>query len=184
MAFISLHLQPFFARSLKPLATYDLQFSGLKVGHHQLEWDVEEAFFDAFDTSGIEDSKLLLVLDLERKERLMTLDFHISGAVKVNCDRCNEPLWLDIDSQQELIARFSNETDFSDDKVLFLDSSEYKIDLTQFIYEFTVLDLPLKRVHKEEECNQEVVQRLTATEENKEKQIDPRWEALKKINKE
>lgn len=168
---------------MKQIGTYDFQFSGLKVGVHELDWEVEPTFFDAYKGSGIDQCKLILRLSVDKKERLMTLNFDITGEVIVKCDRCNEPLSIGINSTEELIARFSNETDLTDDKVLFLDSSEYKLDLTQFIYEFTVLDLPLKRAHEEGECNPEVVSMLSK-DEKEEKQIDPRWEALKNIQKE
>jgi len=168
---------------LKQTGKYDFQFSGLKLGNHQLNWPVAPDFFDNFEGTGVTEAKLKLDLEVEKKERLMTLNFHIVGEVKVHCDRCNDPLWLDVNSSEELVARFSNETDLSDDKILFLDASEYKLDLTQFIYEFTILDLPLKRVHEEGQCNPEVVSMLSEPEEE-EKQTDPRWEALKNIQKE
>ena len=147
-----------------------------------MQWEIEPRFFDAFEATGVEEAHLELTLDVDKKERLMTLNFHIVGKVKVPCDRCTAPLWIDVDSEEEIIARFSNETDLSDDKVLFLDTSEYKLDLSQFIYEFTILDLPLKRAHVEGECDPEVVSMLTPEEkEQNDKEIDPRWEALKNI---
>lgn len=153
---------------------------------HQQAWEISPDFLEAFERTGVTTSELHLNLEVEKKERFMTLVFHITGNVEVLCDRCNEPLRIEVESREELIARFSNETDLTDDKVLLIGASEYKLDLSQFIYEFTILQLPLKRAHEEGECDPEVVSRLTEDEEETidEKQIDPRWEALKNLQKE
>jgi uncharacterized protein len=68
------------------------------------------------------------------------------------------------------------------------------IDLGQFMYEFIVLSIPIKKIHpdlrNEEEDEDESDVRIvysTSTEkeqrEKKEEDIDPRWEKLKKLKK-
>lgn len=168
---------------MKQSDPYEFKFSGLKPGKHELDWAVAHDFFAEHETGDIESSDIKLFLYVEKQERLMNLDFVIEGRVQVICDRCGDLFWMNLHSENSLIARFSNETDFSDDKVIFLDSSEYKIDLSQFIYEFTVLELPLKRTHDEGECRQEVIDQLTDAEEQVDENdnIDPRWEALRKL---
>lgn len=79
-----------------------------------------------------------------------------------------------------MIARFASETDLSGDDVIFLDPSEYKLDMHQYIYEFVLLSLPVKRVHPEGQCDPEVEAFLSGSEEHNE-EIDPRWEALNNL---
>lgn len=110
----------------------------------------------------------------------MTLNFNISGRVKTLCDRCAEDLWLPVDADNELIARFANETDLSGDEVIFLDNSEYKLAIGQYIYEFTMLSLPAKRAHASGECPVDVDKYLN-TDSEETKTEDPRWEALKNL---
>lgn len=165
---------------------YEIQFSGLSLGEHKFEWDLEPLFFKSFGNEEILEAKLHVAIDLEKKERLMTLIFSIVGEVKTLCDRCGEEVWTPIETDNELIARFGTETDFSNDEVILLDNSEYKLDVSQFIYEFGLLAVPQKRIHDDGDCNPELESFLNEKAENEEEidnndYIDPRWEALKKL---
>lgn len=138
--------------------------------------------FKERDAREILEIDLKTVITIEKKERLMNLYFEIDGAVKVNCDRCGEAFDYQLSTENELVVRFANETDYSDDDVIFLDNSEYKVDLGQFLYEFVMVALPSRRIHDDGECNEEVLQLLEGEEEEtNENEIDPRWEALKKL---
>jgi len=186
-------LQPFFISSLQHSTTYEIQFSGLALGQHDFEWPLEPTFFKRFENEEILESDLHAKVSLDKKERLMNLTFTIEGKVKTLCDRCGDEVWTDIEAEDEIVARFSNETDLSNDDVIFLNSSEYKLDIGQFLYEFSLLAVPQKRVHDEGECNpaaEEFFDELEEDEEENEKEekeiddndyIDPRWEALKKL---
>lgn len=165
---------------MKPTNKYEIQFSGLSLGNHVFEWTLEQAFFSESGFDEILGSSLLARVSLDKKERLMTMAVDISGRVQVACDRCGDDLWLPISSHNELVARFASETDLSGDDVIFLDPSEYKLDMRQYIYEFVLLSLPVKRVHPEGQCNPEVEAFLSGSEEYKE-EIDPRWEALNNL---
>jgi uncharacterized protein len=179
-------LQPFFIGSLEHSTKYEIQFSGLKLGEYRLEWDIEPLFFKSFGNEEILESELHTTVNLEKKERLMTLIFQITGKVKTLCDRCGDEVWTDTETDNELIVRFGTETDFSNDEVIFLDNSEYKLDVAQFIYEFGLLAVPQKRIHQEGDCNPDLEDFLNEKTESEEEidnndYIDPRWEALKKL---
>ena len=70
-----------------------------------------------------------------RKESL------ISGSVTVACDRCLEDLELPV------------VTSFEESYVP--DGAE--LDLSQDVYDYVCISLPLKRVHPDQGCNQETV---------------------------
>jgi uncharacterized metal-binding protein YceD (DUF177 family) len=173
---------PFLKRSLKPQQSYELQFIGLKEGKHEMDWSIGYDLFEDRQAEEIIDTHLLTHLSIEKKERLMNLYFEIDGTVKVNCDRCGESFDFQLSTENELVVRFANETDFSDDDVIFLDDSKYKVDLSQHLYEFVMTALPRRRIHDDGECNEEVLNLLDGEEEEtNENEIDPRWEALKKL---
>lgn len=179
-------MQPFFTGFLKHSKTYEIKFSGLTPGNHLFEWSLEPTFFNSYGNEEILDSKLHVAVSLEKKERFMKLYFHIIGAIKTLCDRCGDEVWIDIEANEELLVRFSTETDMTDDEVIFLDSSEYKIDIGHYFYEFAYLAIPQKRTHTSGECSTEYEDFFEEPlDENKaivnNNQIDPRWEALKKL---
>jgi len=124
---------------------------------------------------------MVCAFDVNKRERIMELDFQIDGQIETSCDRCAEDLTLDFSTSNHLIIKFAEESDFTDDEVVFLSDKEYKIDLSQFIYEFVLMGIPAKRIHPEGECNSEVEEYLTEVEEIEEQEIDPRWEALHKL---
>lgn len=172
--------------SLQHSNTYEIQFSGLAHGNHSFEWDIEPEFFNKYGNEEILESKLTATIDLEKKERFMKLFFHIEGQVKTLCDRCGDEVWIDVETDDELLARFGSETDMNNDEVIFLDSSEYKLEVGQFFYEFGYLAIPQKRTHEEGECATEYEDFFEeSTDDNQaidnNDHIDPRWEALKKL---
>jgi uncharacterized metal-binding protein YceD (DUF177 family) len=68
-----------------------------------------------------------------------------------------------------------------------IDENEGILDMSWFIYEFVMLAIPIKHVHAPGKCNSAMTQKLeelsgaVRSSEEEEEQIDPRWEALKKL---
>ena len=48
-----------------------------------------------------------------------------------------------------------------------------------YLYEMVALEIPIRHVHPEGECNAEVMNRLNGAD--KERQTDPRWAALEQL---
>lgn len=178
-------MHPFKIGSLKSSSKYDVQFSGLANGLHSFSWEMEPSFFDDEMLDDIQEANLKVNLALHKNERMLNLDFHLFGKAKCVCDRCGDDVWLDIDSNHNLIARFAQETNMTDDEVIFLSPAEYQLDIRQFIFEYTHLSLPVKKVHPKGECNDQVLEYLTqkSDDEIETTETDPRWEALGKLNK-
>ena len=163
---------------------YEIQFSGLAAGTHEYEWSLESAFFDERNNDDILEAELVSRVSLEKNQRMMTLFFSIEGRVKVLCDHCGDMLWLPLQCDEELIARFAPETDLSGDEVIYLGNSEYKLDVSQYLFEFTLLSLPAKKTHESGNCNPEVERYFIHEEVEEETEIqDPRWKALEKLKK-
>ncbi len=166
--------------------SYELRFSNLKVGVHTYDWKIDRTFLEERGVEDFSSVDLQVDLELQRKERLMDLHFSIVGKVKTACDRCGEDVDVPFDSENHLVIRLAHETDLTDDEVVFVDENEQTIDLGQFIYEFIVVGLPSRFIHPEGQCDPKVEQYLEEAsdegeESKEEKEIDPRWEALKNL---
>ncbi len=98
----------------------------------------------------------------------MKLDFEIDGFVKTLCDRCGESLQIMVSTENNLVVRFAEESDFTDDEVVFLSETASVIDLGQFIYEYVMVGLPTRRVHEEGKCDPAVLQYLEEVSEKEE----------------
>ena len=74
---------------------------------------------------------------------MMVLDFHIKGEVQLSCDKCLADFPDQIDTQDRLIAKFSESEDLADsEEVVIIAKKESEIDVSSFIYEMINLAIP------------------------------------------
>ncbi len=136
---------------------YIIPFVGLKIGNHVFEYDVATSFFESFDYSIVDGGNVKVVLNLEKKETMMIGKFHLEGAVNTSCARCNEPMEVAIEGDYQLIYKFGDE--ISDDEMLIvLEPSTYELDIKDSIYEFISVSLPIRTIHKDGDCNPEMLE--------------------------
>jgi len=134
-----------------------IPFVGLKIGEHRFDFSVSDSFFENFSYSTIEGGAVNVQLLLEKKEMMMIGNFSCNGNVKALCDRCNETLTLPICGSFKIIFKFGNETS-DDESLVVLPPHAYQLDTEQYIYELIIVSLPTRIVHKEGECNIEVLE--------------------------
>ena len=162
-----------------------INFGSLSPGEHEFQFEIKDSFFQKFENSLIQKGNVDVLVVVEKKENMLMLDFTMEGTVTVPCDRCLEDLDLDIESFNELIVKFGSETEELSDNVIMISSKEHELDVSQFIYEYLTLIIPMRNVHDEmegdKECDPEVIKALEKLK-IQEIPIDPRWEDLKKIN--
>ncbi len=168
---------------------YTIQFVGLSVGEYKYQYNIIDKFFDDFDFSEIKQGNINIDLSLLKQSTMMVLNFKISGTVNMNCDRCTAEFNLPISGDYKLIVKVGGaETGDEDDDIITIATNEHELDLTQYIYEYITLSLPIKRVHLDDKngestCDKEMLNKLEhfLTEEEKEEESDPRWNDLKNI---
>lgn len=161
-----------------------IQFSGLKIGEHQFNFDVNKKFFDEKEFSEINEGKVSVDVFLVKEENMLIFNFAINGFVVVNCDRCSYPFDLEISGEKRLIVKFGEKEYEETEEILIIPESEYQIDLSHYVYEYINLLLPAKKIHPKDEkgnskCNSEVINKLNNLESQN--TIDPRWNELKKL---
>lgn len=168
------------------LKEYTIQFVGLEPGNHQYEFEVNDTFFEQFEFSQIQHGQINVTVDLEKMERMMIFNIGIEGEALVTCDRCTEEFNFPISDTQRLIVKLGAEYMEESEDVVVIPETEYKFDLSPYIYEFIHLALPARLLHPDDEdgnsiCDPEMLrllEKLTPTEDT----FDPRWEALKNLN--
>jgi uncharacterized metal-binding protein YceD (DUF177 family) len=165
-----------------------INFGNLAPGEHEFEFEVKDSFFQRFENSVVQKGNVDVLVVVEKKESMLLLDFTMEGTVTVPCDRCLEDLDLDIEGYNELIVKVGEENAELSEDVIMISSKEHEIDVSQFIYEYITLMIPMRNVHDEEEngqsCDPEILKELEKhlTHESPEPPPDPRWDALKNIN--
>ena len=159
--------------------------SGLALGSHSYQFEINDGFFAEREYSEIQHGKVDVSLDIDRQETLMVLHFGIEGTVRVACDRCADEFDLPIRDEREFFLKLGTENAQESDDVEVVQAEQADYDISSLVYEFIILAVPMHRVHPEGQCNPEVMAMLTAEqtveETEEEKEIDPRWAALKNI---
>jgi len=147
---------------------YILSFKGLSLGSHVFEWTINGSFFTLYEMSEISDASIHVQLTLVRHTRFLELNFIMNGWAEVNCDRCLEPLRLDMESDARMFVKFGEqegEDESDDDDVIILPYDEDRLDVAQYLYEYAHLSLPIRRVHPDDAngdstCNAEMLSKL------------------------
>ena len=179
---------------MKSLQQYSIPFTGLKLGVHDFEFEVGDAFFNEFKYSLVKSGKLKVELELDKQETMMILQFHIAGKMKLGCDVClaDYPYTVEIKERQIVKLNGSDDLENDTEEIVVLKRNETEINVATLIYEFINLAAPyISRCNDEgntEWCDSEMIAKLQqlapGPKELKEEEIaDPRWEALKKIKK-
>jgi uncharacterized metal-binding protein YceD (DUF177 family) len=118
-------------------------------------------------------------------ERMMVYNINLQGEVLVTCDRCTNEFLYALSDNEKLIVKLGSEYMEESEDVVVIPDSEYKFDLSPYIYEFIHLALPARLLHPDDEdgnstCDPDMLKRLQKLAPAD--AIDPRWEALKKLN--
>lgn len=175
---------------MKPLKEFTIPFVGLKVGKHQFDFDIKTPFFEHFEYEDFNNVNVKVDLILEKKSTLLELHFKISGFVNVNCDLTNEPYNQTIKNTFDLVVNFGEAYNDENIDILTIPHGTYEINIQQYIYELIVLAVPIKRIHPGVEdgtLNSDILKKLEELspklkeKKNKEEDIDPRWNTLKKL---
>ena len=172
---------------MKSLKEFSIPFTGLKLGKHQFEFLITDAFFDEFEYSLVKKADLKCQVELEKQETMLILNFQINGTINANCDRCLAQYPQPVDIQEQQIAKFSDEQGDEDDEIIILTKNDHEIDISGLVYEYINVALPLITVCSDEGetpyCDKEMLESLNKLTTNNEEpeDIDPRWDALKKF---
>jgi uncharacterized protein len=176
---------------LKPLKQFSIPFTGLKIGKHQFDFEIDNAFFDAFEYSLVKKGSLKVDVELDKQETMLILQIHIAGTIKLDCDKCLSEFNAPMDITERQIVKFAEDELESDDlEIIMLSKKESSLDIAEILYEFITVSVPYIKICEQDgdgvQCDQEMIARLEslaspAQEEQETTSSDPRWEALKKL---
>ena len=172
-----------------PDKKYNIQIGSLDLGIHNFKFEVDGAFFEKMENETITKCEIQVNITLNKQDSLMTLDFSINGTVNLPCDRCTENFDLIISGNNRLIVKMGNDFQEESEEVIIIPKNDPSLDISQYIYEFILLLIPMKVEHPldangKSQCNEELIKLLEKYQpkeknEGEEDNIDPRWERLK-----
>lgn len=177
---------------MKSLQEYKIPFTGLKSGKHQFDFDIDGRFFNEFEYSLVKDGKLKVELELDKQETMLILQFAIKGEIFSNCDFCLSDFPTQVEVNERQIVKFFDDANLEDntEEIIVLGKNVHEVDVSQLIYEYINLAVPLfnrcEEVGETQWCDKEVIEKLKSLssgspKEEENNDADPRWAALKNI---
>ena len=150
---------------MRESAHFSLPFSGMKDGYHQYVFSADTSFFKLFEKSPIAEGSFEILVEADKRPGITDLTFKIHGHASATCDRCLADINLPVSGEYSLVVKTSTEDAQPTDEVLFIKVDQPTIDLTQVIYEFICLSMPLVNVYDcgndvPLPCNFDVLRRL------------------------
>jgi len=173
---------------VKGLREFEIAYVGLKVGVHKFDFDIDANFFKHFEESLIKECKVRVKLEFEKKETFFIANFFIDGTVHVECDRCLIPFEKEIFGDYVCYIKFAEDPSKMNDEpeVMYIGREQTVIDVSQLIYEYVNLCLPIQKMGcekpgEEPQCDKEMLKHLNAGAKKETNEEDPRWAALKNL---
>jgi uncharacterized metal-binding protein YceD (DUF177 family) len=166
--------------------SYTIPLSGLKEGHHTIDFEIDKEFFEQFEESEVKEGSLIANIEMGKRSSHSDLVIRISGRVRISCDRCLDLFFHQVVCENRLLVNFGKSMDDIDPDILSVPVDEPELDLKQHFYEFIHLALPIKRVHPDDKngkstCNPVMLKKLEELILEEESEYDPRWDELKKL---
>ena len=169
------------------LSKYCIDIANLKNQEYHFEYKIGPSFFQHFEESEIEKCSFDCFIVLRKTDGFIEANFKIQGHVELECDRSLDKFDHIIELNKRMIFKFGEEDREIDDEVEMISNDRQAIDMSQFFFEFISMAIPMKRLHPRymnEEHNDDGLYFSSEKEsdpENQKEEIDPRWEALKKL---
>jgi uncharacterized metal-binding protein YceD (DUF177 family) len=168
------------------LKAFRVNIIGLGLKAHHFDFPLGEAFFKEYGVDQVAGGELVASVVLDKKETFIEADFKIKGHVGLVCDRCLEPFDLPLDIDKRIVFKYGEEETELSDEIIVIRHDRAVLDVGQYMYEFIVLEIPMKKLHPKfwgAEDNDDNPGKMvyTSDPDSGGDVIDPRWEQLKKL---
>lgn len=165
------------------LKEFEIHFNRLPIGDNSFDYIIDNEFFGNFEYSLIKKANIKVHVNLDRQNNFLQLTFKGEGFVVVPCDRCCDEFEQPVSFSENLTVKFSDYAESDDDDLIYLPENAQTINITEYLYMFANLALPLRAIHPqnekgEETCNPEALELLEKYSTQKK---ESQWDALNEI---
>ena len=126
---------------------YMIDLKRLPIGTHQFDFQLDDEFFESLEKSEILRGSVVCKATLNLREEDYQLNIAVQGTVFVVCDRCLDPMPLDINDEQEI---------FSEDEPNDQMVNDQMVNLQWLAYEIVSINIPIVHSHQPGECNKQM----------------------------
>lgn len=185
-------MQSFKKNTMGSKRMYEIAFVGLKPGVHEFNYELDHDFFKEKGGEAVDEIIANVKLMLDKNNGFMLLKFIVGGNAPVTCDRCGNPLNVDLWDEFNMVVKLTEEPQKANEEeedadVFYIAKSESHVEISDWLYEFVMLSIPMQHlcgndVEGKTLCNIEVINRLNNMRiEPEEKQENSIWKGLEKF---
>jgi uncharacterized metal-binding protein YceD (DUF177 family) len=177
---------------MKVLDAYQIPILSLEDKSYRHTFEGADDFFQAFEQEWVEKGQFSSVVELNKSASMIQVELKIEGSIRLICDRSLEEFDYPFEVDEKLIYKYADHSEEMGNNLFLLDRKSPKLDLSQDLFDFIALQVPMKKLHprylQEAEAlegNQFIysTEKVSADQatEKAEKDMDPRWAALKNL---
>ncbi|MBQ3998101.1 MAG: DUF177 domain-containing protein [Paludibacteraceae bacterium] len=123
-----------------------IDLSRLPLGTHLFEIQLDDDFFASLEKSEVLSGTVSATATLNLREEDYQLDIAVQGTVFVVCDRCLDPMAIEINANDEMSASLNDAAELPNGE----------IDLSWLVYEIVSINIPIVHSHQPGECNEQM----------------------------
>ena len=164
----------------KFLRKFGIKIQSLSNNKHLFEFDFNQKLLDQFNSEiDISKSKGVCNVILLKSEMMLDVTFNITGETNLTCDRTLKNYTHKLNFSKKILFKFGDEDEEISDEMIVINRAKSILNISKYIYEFFILEIPLKRLHPSIKNEDNIDNFVYKT--NSSKKIDPRFETLKKL---
>jgi len=161
------------------LSNLSIDLQALKEGQTTLHFTLDNDYFKNASLHDVLGGTVHTEVIIDRHKRLFDLKLHAKGTLRIPCDICLEEMEHAVDYDDLFVIELGNGT--PDGDTIVIDEQNPMLDFAALINDSLDLQLPIRHVHEEGQCNAEMIARLNAQNQSSTETIDPRWKDLEKL---
>ena len=166
--------------SKKLLRKFDIKIQSLSNNEHKFRFEFNQDLFDFFSQENeIINTNGNCEVSLIKSDIMLDVKFTIDGQTDLICDRTLKKFTYSLNSNKKILFKFGEGDQELSEEMVVIDRNKSKINMGKFIYEFFILELPVKRLHPSVK-NEDNIDNFVFTTK-KTKDTDPRLDPLNKL---
>ena len=152
---------------MKNSRVFEIAWQGLKLGEHELIFDLDDKFLMwKYPETEYKQLNVQIKVTFDKQVNFFMFHFNIDGSLAVPCDRCGEEFELSLWDEFDLLVKLNDVEDEDqieeEADVVFISRSETVLDISDWLYEFLMLSIPLQKIHPQDAkgndtCNPDVL---------------------------
>lgn len=144
---------------------YIIDAQTLQQSSFEFDLEVGMELFETMDVTDISGADYKFrVIGTRLTTNKLEIEIEGEGSVVTQCDRCLDDVTINADAAGVMVVYFGDEAKPFDGEEVTLQRGD-ELSIAQFVYDSIMLDLPIIRAHEPEDCNPEMLARISGVTE-------------------